>query len=451
MIPQSGIFEKIVKKHVSLPEVSSDDDEWFCNRLINEALLELDHHGKGPVHINIELYGTLTKFPTPSLPNARKISRIMERDSVDRWRSCAQKLSEKRRILLVYGQSFLPSDAELRALELFSQAFGCAVVSDNLSNLDCINHVPNVSASLDMASDEEKRALLPELVITFHGHALPSLQKFIRANSPAEHWHVTEDGAVVDQFKVLTNVFECSAEAFLKRLSEETNNATSAKAYFAEWKALVRGSSDIELQFSDLYAIKQLFACIPPNAALHLANSSCVRHAQLFELNRGVRIYCNRGTNGIDGSLSTAVGYAAASDGLTYIIIGDLSFFYDMNGIWNRHVSSKLRIMLTNNGGAGIFQYALGQKGLQTLNRNIAVAHTTSAKGWIESLGFKYLSARNEEELNRCLPELANEEATAPILLEVFTSMENDAAVLRKMLGKDGVKGTWSKIKRRLF
>lgn len=74
-------------------------------------------------------------------------------------------------------------------------------------------------------------------------------------------------------------------------------------------------------------------------AALHLANSSSVYLAQLFDLPAGVQLFCNRGTNGIEGSLSTAVGYAAVSEEPTFLLTGDLSFFYDMNSLWNQHLS----------------------------------------------------------------------------------------------------------------
>lgn len=454
MIPQPGIFEKIVKKHVSLPEVETEEDEWYCNRLINEALLALEHQGRGPVHINIVLYGTITRFTVPYLPKVRKISRSYTHCAKDVWDGYARRLLSYDKILIVYGQNLPPPSEEVAALDFFIQKYGCAVVGDSLSNMRHRKGLWMASGLLDLTSDERKKDLVPELVITVHGHVLPPLEKFLKGGAVVEHWHVAEDGAVVDQFKCLTEVIQGPVFAFFQQMAEvssEDGGRTSDTIYSDSWLRLRQEVSESELPFCDLYAVREVFKSIPSNASLHLGNSSCVRHAQLFPLNDGVRVYCNRGTHGIDGCMSTAVGYAAASDTLTYLLIGDLSFFYDLNALWNRHVSSKLRVILTNNGGAGIFQYNLGKKGLQTLDYNIAAEHGTSAKGWVESLGYMYLSARNKTELSRCLPELAREDVGTPIILEVFTSMKDDAEALRKLCGKDGMKGTWAKIKKRLF
>ena len=103
-------------------------------------------------------------------------------------------------------------------------------------------------------------------------------------------------------------------------------------------------------------AIGSLIGSLPLQCALHLANSSVIRYAQLFPVSNSIEVCCNRGTNGIEGSLSTAIGYAVASEKLNFIVIGDLSFFYDMNAIWNRNIGNNIRVMLLNNGGGEIFK-----------------------------------------------------------------------------------------------
>ncbi|MDO5523925.1 MAG: thiamine pyrophosphate-binding protein, partial [Bacteroidia bacterium] len=163
---------------------------------------------------------------------------------------------------------------------------------------------------------------------------------------------------------------------------------------------------------------------LPENSALHLANSYSVYLAQLFTIPASVHVFCNRGTNGIEGSLSTAVGYAAVSGRLTFLLTGDLSFFYDMNGLWNKHITPNLRILVNNNGGGGIFHSLPGLNASEALNEYIAAAHATDARTWAEQQGFLCLTAHNAKELQQHLPLFVNHKSLRPVLLEVFTSME---------------------------
>jgi 2-succinyl-5-enolpyruvyl-6-hydroxy-3-cyclohexene-1-carboxylate synthase len=152
--------------------------------------------------------------------------------------------------------------------------------------------------------------------------------------------------------------------------------------------------------------------------------------AQLFGLPSSVHCFCNRGTNGIEGSLSTAVGYAAATQRLTVLLTGDLSFFYDMNGLWNRHLAPHLRILLNNNGGGEIFHTLPGLNRSEALNDFIAAAHSSEAKAWAEQQGLRYLAARSAEELQQKMPLFMNPNSDKPVLLEVFTSaMENKEVI----------------------
>ena len=171
---------------------------------------------------------------------------------------------------------------------------------------------------------------------------------------------------------------------------------------------------------------------LPTSCSLHLANSSTVRYAQLFQLPNGIEIFSNRGTNGIEGSLSTAIGHAATSDKLNFIFIGDLSFFYDMNALWNNHIQSNIRILLLNNGGGEIF-YALPGLDIQTNTKKFVTAnHKTSARAWAEDRGFRYFSVHNENELNATIKDFTNPNITdEPIILEAFTDKDTDVKLLK--------------------
>ena len=180
-------------------------------------------------------------------------------------------------------------------------------------------------------------------------------------------------------------------------------------------------------------AIGKVITGLPAPCSLHLANSSAVRYAQLFDVPQDVEILSNRGTNGIEGSLSTAIGYATASDKLNFIIIGDLSFFYDMNALWNNNYGSNIRILLLNNSGGEIFHALPGLELHENARRFVTATHTASAKAWAEDRGLEYLSAHNEEELNNATARFLEPSVTnRPMLLEVFTEKEKDIELLKK-------------------
>ena len=180
-------------------------------------------------------------------------------------------------------------------------------------------------------------------------------------------------------------------------------------------------------------AIGALIHALPAESALHLAKSSSVRYSQLYTLPESVEVCCNRGVNGIEGSLSTAMGYALASARLNFVVMGDLSFFYDMNALWNRNLRPILRILLLNNGGGEIFQSLPGLHLSETAHQLVAGKHQTSARGWAEERGFHYQSVHNTEELAAAIPPFTQTEtaSTQPMLIEVFTDAANDIELLK--------------------
>lgn len=441
MVHQRNVFSNIVKKSVDLLEATTKQDEWLCNRLINEAILAANHRGSGPVHINIEITNKeVARFDIESLPAVRKISRHVEGAGNINWKKHLSSLSAFSKVVLVYGQSTEIGRAESNELIEFLKYSQAVIFTDNLSNLHHNNVVRNITGILTTLDSDAKEDLRPDLVITLHGMSLPEIRRYLRRHPPKEHWHIAENGEIVDQYQCLTEVFECTPEIFLKRMNATSTAAESSQKnsdYIAKWTDLDSRFPTPKVNYSNIYAIGRLLENIPKNSSLHLANSSCVRLAQYFNIDSSINVYSNRGTSGIDGCLSTAVGFSSQeSQELTFIMIGDLTFFYDMNAVWNHHVGTGLRIFLLNNGGAGLFQYTIGKEKVPTLDVNIAAAHSTRAEAWVKSVGFTYLSARNEAELNDALPAFLDKDQNKPILFEVFTSMDTDTKELKLLNGK---------------
>src|SRR5690554_696669 len=456
-IPQTGLFGKLVRHSVQLPEIKAfydetnsrissnseanyNEEEWHCNRLINEAILSLDNGIKGPTHINIPLSEPLFGFHTEALSAVRVIRRSGQKHGIPEEDRYAERFQSYSKRMVIVGQ--LPPENGLAAyLTALGEQQGVVVLADRLSNTPSKDSFP-FDVVLRSASERDLEELAPELVVTIGGHIVSKrLKQFIRTAPVRELWHVSPAGEVTDTFQQATDIVKSDYETFLRYLAgispgdipatdaEATAtpiNFSSTASYRSYWEKASRSVTKPEVAYSDLHAVGRLLQQLPEESSLHLANSHSAYLPQLFDIPSTVHVFCNRGTNGIEGSLSTAVGYAAASRRLTFLLTGDLSFFYDMNGLWNNHLSLNLRVLVNNNGGGGIFHTLPGLNASEALDAYVSAEHTTEARPWVEQRGFTYLSARNAEELQHQWPLFVSGESNRPVLLEVFTSMEEN-------------------------
>ena len=438
-LPQPGVFGGLVKMSVNLPEGRTEEDGWYANRLVNEALLELDHHGCGPVHINVPLSEPLFNFSVKELPPVRKIVR---HDLSDGGSALAYFLKESlprfRRVMVVSGQMTADEAAGVGAYFPVGRA---AWLTELLGNLPAASGAERGFDRVLYAEDEAGReSLRPDLVVTLGGHIVSKrLKKFLRGTPSLVHWHVSPDGRPADLFCALGAVFESSPADFCRLLSR--CDALYSEDYAALWRGKCAAGHCPDVPYSELYAVKRVLQDLPPHSVLHLANSSAVRLAELFPLPEGVEVQCNRGVNGIEGSVSAAAGYASDSDRLNFLLVGDLSFFYDMNILGSWHIGPNLRIVLLNNGGGAIFHALPGLEMEGDTRRFVTASHETAAAGWAESQGFNYMRATDTFSLVAALDDLFDGQAAAPVLLEVFTDAEEDAAALRDYFHR--VKDEW--------
>ena len=163
-------------------------------------------------------------------------------------------------------------------------------------------------------------------------------------------------------------------------------------------------------------------------AEVHYANSTAIRLANSFARHR---VWCNRGVNGIEGSLSTAAGFSCLSEKPVYCVIGDLSFFYDQNALWNQNLKGNFRILLLNNGKGGIFNMLPGLEQSPARDKFVAAEHHTSAEGICMQNQVTYLKATNQEEMQQGIDTLLYIESDRPVLLEVFTDAAEDERVYK--------------------
>ena len=289
--------------------------------------------------------------------------------------------------------------------------------------------IDRLLASVDEA---EMEALRPQLLITYGGHVVSKrLKQFLRKHPPVEHWHVAADGAVVDLYGCLTTVIEMAPADFFAQLASLSEG--NIAAYSRQWEVKEAALAPAAFAYSEMQVVGSALQALPVPSVLHLANSSVVRYAQMFDLPEGVEVLVNRGTSGIEGSLSTAVGYAAVSEKLNFVFIGDLSFFYDMNALWNGYCGNNLRILVLNNGGGEIFHSLPGLELSPEARRYVAGTHAATAKAWAVDRGFEYVPVYDEATLLAALPAFADSRCgQRPMLLEAFTDAEMDANLLKK-------------------
>ncbi|MCK5103478.1 MAG: 2-succinyl-5-enolpyruvyl-6-hydroxy-3-cyclohexene-1-carboxylic-acid synthase, partial [Cyclobacteriaceae bacterium] len=303
------------------------------------------------------------------------------------------------------------------------------VVGDIIANIHGLQHMIS-SHDIILNNLSEIYELQPDLLITFGKTVLSkSLKTFIRTNQPAEHWQIGEDHEVIDAFKSLTKKVLLNPIVFFKIVEESSLvlNKTQNN-YFNRWKekelqanAFVGKYFKVE-KFSEFHAVQKVIAQLPEPCHLHLANSMPVRYANFIgiENNKETEVWANRGTSGIDGCLSTALGHAINSSDLNVIVTGDMAFFYDRNALWHSHIPSNLRVVILNNHGGGIFRLLNGPKQLDELEEYFETRQNLNAANTARDFGMKYFMVKTMDALPEILGQFFKEK-TGPSILEIET------------------------------
>lgn len=437
-IPQYQVFGALVKRSMHVREVHSDEDLWHANRLINEALNAALMAGGGPVHLNMPIDEPLSDFSVQQLPVVRKITMIHPTEAdADGAALLASAMVKAKRPMLVVGQRLPASDNLSELLEILSLRFGVVVLAEHLANVD------HAIASFDAILEHNKMEA-PDLLITLGGHVVSKrLKQLLRAQKPDQHILFSDDLEAPDTYQALTCVLRQNPVAVLKKTIEVLlqkaayNNISFSGlgSYYSQWtqaaSALSFDSENMRqnycehLPFSDLYAVGKFLELLPENASILVANSSSVRHVQAFPLPKNTRVYCNRGTNGIEGTLSTAFGMALVSDRPLYVILGDLAFFYDLNILTVKPFPKNLKVLLLNNGGGGIFDLLYEKQPKEAYQSFVAAEHTTQAVAWANAAGLEVVQANDKASIQAGLKRFMAFDGNS-ILLEV-NNIENNA------------------------
>ena len=429
-IHQENVFANHILYSVSLDNESQEENETKIDTALNISILH-----KGPVHINVSfedpLYETVDEISISSSSEEINFdNNSLELDDISDYLSIWN--NAKRKMVLV-GVNY-PNEIEQQYLEILAMDESVIVFTETTSNLHHDNFFPSIDKIIAPLDGEDFKILQPDVLLTFGGMIVSKKVKaFLRKHQPNHHWHIDEKKAN-DTFFCLEKHFKTSVNDFFKVLFKNKNQTNSN--YQNYWQSVKQIRSKKHQQylqnipFSDLKVFDIILKSIPNHNMLQLGNSSAIRYAQLFDLNNTLKVFCNRGTSGIDGSTSTAIGAASVIDAQTTLITGDLSFFYDSNALWNNYIPNNFRIVVINNGGGGIFRILPGDKNTENFDTFFETKHQFTAKQLCEMYQFTYFSASNEENLKSIMTSFYSEEKK-PKLLEIFTPRTvNDEVLL---------------------
>ncbi|PKA84397.1 2-succinyl-5-enolpyruvyl-6-hydroxy-3-cyclohexene-1-carboxylate synthase [Ulvibacter sp. MAR_2010_11] len=431
---QTILQENVFSNHIlySANCVEGEAHQTFNETEINIALntaFEL----QGPVHINVPfsepLYLTVPDLQVrPQHVPVRRSTNVLTEDLqpfIKEWNTSSRKI--------ILAGVLSPNSLEEKMLATLAQDESVVVFTETTSNLHHTNFIHAIDQLIAPLDANGFTALQPDILLTFGGMVVSKKVKaFLRSYPPKTHWHVDPKKAY-DTYFVLKHHFKTTPSTFLKAFLPEAQVVSST--FQKEWLTvksyrLSRHEAYLdEVAFSDFKVFAGLCEALPKKSILQLANSATIRYTQLFKIDASIEVFCNRGTSGIDGSTSTAIGAAFASDKQVVFVTGDLAFFYDSNALWNNYIPNNFRIIVVNNSGGGIFRILPGAKNTAHFDTYFETKHHLSAKHLSEMYGFEYLSAKNEKEVENELNEFFKASET-PKVLEVFTPSEVNDAVL---------------------
>ncbi|PKR80345.1 2-succinyl-5-enolpyruvyl-6-hydroxy-3-cyclohexene-1-carboxylic-acid synthase [Brumimicrobium salinarum] len=452
-IRQENVFQNHICAYTQLYETpNTEDQKWFNKRTMDEVLIQAKSPQGGPVHFNFPFTEPLYALEDKSAHEKKQdnflevmklspqLSSVQKAELQETWNNSSRKL-------ILCGQ--MPKNGYLNEqLKQLANDKSVAVVVENTSNLQDRGFIHCIDRTISSFLEDNPELYQPDLLITIGGAVISKkIKKYLRQYKPKNHWKIGQEFPFMDTYQSLKKSIPMDANSFMDFLLEEGFNRNNSR-YGEQWKQLdylAQGNHEdylMSVPYSDLSVFNLVLDAIPDHSNLHLGNSSVVRYAQLFDPIKSINYFCNRGTSGIDGSTSTAIGNTlAGEDKLHTLITGDISFFYDSNAFWNHHVPSNFRVFLINNGGGGIFNIIPGPRSSAQGEEFFVAKHSFSAKSIAEAFNVNYFQATSMEEIDNQLDVFMEiQDNDRPAIMEVFTDGEASGKILLDYLEKTKVK-----------
>lgn len=429
-IRQENVFENHILHSISLVEHLNVENS--ITEMLQETI-EIAIDEKGPVHINVPFDEPLYET-TSELIILEKNETVFEeipleveelQKYADVWNSATKKM-------VLVGEQY-PDELLQIQLAHFTKDPSVLVLIENTANVSHSKFINSIDKLIFPLEFDELETFQPDILLSLGGMVVSKkIKQHLRKFQPKLHWHVDGKRAF-DTFFCLKHHFKISPQLFFSQFFFLTKPTESTyQQYWLQKKELrlKKHDSFIEnCEFSDLKVFEVILKSVPEYSQLQVSNSAVIRYSQLFDIDNSIQVFCNRGTSGIDGSTSTAIGAAVVSEKNTLFITGDISFFYDSNALWNKYIPATFRIILVNNTGGGIFRFIPGPKQSNALDY-FETPHELTAEHLCKMHKFEYSCVSNINDLETELSNFYNTSNT-PKLLEVFTPREINDAVLK--------------------
>lgn len=426
-IRQENVFVNHSLYNANLTEGVSEENDLK----IQEALFLADSK-KGPVHINVPFEEPLYETVEELSIQPDFVELFTEKKESINTAVFAEIWNKSSKKLILLGGNY-PSAIEQKYLNQLGEDNSVVVMTEVTSNAYHSNFITNIDTIITPFTDDDFKAFQPDILVTVGGMIVSKrIKAFLRKYQPEHHWHIDELRAY-NTFGCLSQHFELSPNAFFDTFLSKTNaidskyqqNALKIRGFRAEMHKIYLKNAP----FSDLKVFETILEKLPKAIQLQISNSSPIRYAQLFPVDKSIEVYCNRGTSGIDGSTMTAIGASVINNKPVVFITGDISFFYDSNALWNNYIPQNFKIILINNSGGGIFRILPGHQETETFTTYFETSHHLTAEHLAKMYGFNYITAKSTDDIT------ANwnffEASEKPVILEVFTpEKENDKVLL---------------------
>ena len=419
----------IVVDYAHVQTIKDDTDDWDVNIKVNRALNNLK---KGPIHINIT-DARSKKYDAIELPKVNVIRRYTLKDEMPKL--------PKGKIAIFCGEHKAWTEEEINAIDAFCACNDAVVIVDHTSKYHGKYRVlySIIGAQVDYVTS------VPRFDLVIHiGEVSGAYHTFKGVGTTQAVWRVNADGAYRDFFKKLSAVFQMDEIDFFKHFTSENYDEQDNLLRICQNEFRKITASIPEMPFSNLYIGQKLGMEIPDDSILYLGILNTLRTWNFSEINPKVRTYSNVGGFGIDGTLSAAIGSSFANPHrLTFVVLGDLSFFYDMNSLGNHCINSNLRILLVNNGKGIEFRHLDHQAAFMGDDADDFVAAAGHwgnqscdlVRHYAQDLGFKYLTASSKEEFEKIYMEFLDADYNdKPILFEIFTTTEDEQECLMSLV-----------------
>ncbi len=411
------------------------DIQTYNETELNTAIFK-SIHKSGPVHINVPfdepLYDMVDTLNVKIKP--LKVDTKPKRPDDFEIKQCFDEWNEATKKMILVGVNN-PNTIRPKWLDELANDDSVIVFTETTSNVHHDEFFPSIDKIIASLDDEGFKKLQPDILLTFGGLIISKkIKAFLRKYQPKQHWHIGENDAN-DTFFCLQKHIKTTPNTFFHLFLPKITHYVKSN-YKPYWDTVkqyrLKKHHDYIKQspFSDLKVFDLVLKSLPDSSVVHLSNSSTVRYAQLFDLNKTLQVFCNRGTSGIDGSTSTAIGCATVNNKPTTFVSGDLSFFYDSNALWNQYIPNTFRIIVINNQGGGIFRILPGHKNTENFDVFFETKHEMTAKQLCKMYHFEYASTSEEKQLKLKLKTFYSE-SERPKLLEIFTPRTiNDEVLL---------------------